>query len=474
MLKGRKLSIELSSVPIKLNDGIAYRTPRMNSKYKTYLMPAMPQMKKSSNIPLVKDLCGIAKLRQKRSKDLKDAVKTFRAKYGSLRSISKHIGLSWGEFQNIYYPRTVVKAEYIRKISAQTKKDIQNFYLEGGITMSMPEAQYANTLFLNRSLKEACEMFNNTRGTNRKVSLTTFSRQRPKKVKLQSKIPICSSLCNSCTNFRLLGQALIAAGVKGVITSGRDAVKKMICQYEHLLHDPDPNKRVIGRFGFKVCIYQNCKKCGVFLLKDQIKIANKAIDNDKFIQWHEWKSVKRVMKGTDITRVEKVKQSGTLCDLLGKYLHAVENLSKHLFQCQWQYDQIAKFKDSLRPGHMLVSHDFAQNITCYSQCEVQAGFYDHTLVTLHPSVCFHRCERQSCNQLVRHEIIHLSPTLTHNAAAFRVFNRDTVKIIESETGLDFSLICNVSDNCPGQYKNRNAFLFTSEFHKPVIHMFLGS
>ena len=52
---------------------------------------------------MVKDLCGIAKLRQQKSKDLKDAVKSLRNKYGSLRSISARLGLTWGEFQNIYY-----------------------------------------------------------------------------------------------------------------------------------------------------------------------------------------------------------------------------------------------------------------------------------------------------------------------------------------------------------------------------------
>ena len=44
-----------------------------------------------------------------------------------------------------------------------------------------------------------------------------------------------------------------------------------MCQYEHLLNDPDPNKRVIGKFGFRACIYRDCKKCGVVLLKDQLE-----------------------------------------------------------------------------------------------------------------------------------------------------------------------------------------------------------
>ena len=82
--------------------------------------------------------------------------------------------------QNIYLPRTAIKEKYIRKLDEDTKNDIRTFYLEGGITISLPQAQYANTLFLNRSLKEACEMFNNTRGSKRKVGLSAFSRQTKK------------------------------------------------------------------------------------------------------------------------------------------------------------------------------------------------------------------------------------------------------------------------------------------------------
>ena len=457
----------------KNNDNSAYHTPRVNSKKKSCLIPQTPQMKKKSNQSIVRDLCCIAKLRRVRSKQLKDAVHSFRMKYGSLRSVSVRLGLSWGEFQGIYYPRTVVKAEYIRKIDEETKKDIQNFYLDSGITMSLPEANHANTLFLNRSLKEAWQLYN-SRSKTRKVSLSTFSRLKPKMVKVQGKIPIASSLCDSCTNFKLQAQALSANGMKGIVCGGREAVKRTVCRYEHLLNNSDPTKRVIGNFGFRDCIFRECTKCGVFLLRNQIREANKEADYNKCVKWHQWKNMKKVMKGTEVNRVEKVQETGKLGTLLDKFLNSVENLSSHLFQCQWQYDQIVKLKANLQEGHLLCSHDFAKNITCYSQREVQAGFYDHTLVSLHPSVCFHRCENQTCNKLVRHEIIHLSPILNHNAAAFKVFHRDTVKMIESATGLNFGLIVNVTDQAPSQYKNRNAFLFTSEYHKPVIHMFLGA
>ena len=110
-----------------------------------------------------------------------------------------------------------MKAEYIRKLSAQTKIDIQNFYLEGGITMSLPEAQYANTLFLNRSLKEACEMFNSTPEVQSGKYLSPpFLGRDQKWLNYKVKYPSVHRFAILALTFRLLGQALSAAGVKGV------------------------------------------------------------------------------------------------------------------------------------------------------------------------------------------------------------------------------------------------------------------
>ena len=139
-----------------------------------------------------------------------------------------------------------------------------------------------------------------------------------------------------------------------------------------------------------------------------------------------------------------------------------------------QYQQAVDLRDNLPKGVLLCSHDFATNFTCYAQREVQAGFYDHTLVTLHPSVAYFRCEVASCQKLVRLEVIHLSKILNHNASAYNQFSRDTVKIAEAAAETNFKLVINITDGAPSQYKNCNSFLYSSKFRKPLIHYFLGS
>ena len=82
----------------------------------------------------------------------------------------------------------------------------------------------------------------------------------------------------------------------------------------------------MGKFGFRDCIFRECTECGVFLLANQIKEANEEI-GDTVVQWHEWKGVKRIMKGVEVNRVEKVKNTGKLCELFDKCVNAVEDLS---------------------------------------------------------------------------------------------------------------------------------------------------
>ena len=46
--------------------------------------------------------------------------------------------------------------------------------------------------------------------------------------------------------------------------------------------------------------------------------------------------------------------------------------------------------------------------------------------------------------------------------------------MEAKVNYEIDLIVSMTDNAPLQYKNRKAFLFTSEYPKRMIHMFLGS
>ena len=357
---------------------------------------------------------------------------------------------------------------------------MRRFFLEGPATFSLPDSNYASKVFLNRPVREACQLYNSTTGIQRKLAASTFYRYRPeKKVKLQKDIPLNSCLCEVCENFKLKCKALTACGVKNVVRSAPDAVSITICAYKHLTDHPDPSVSIIGRYGYCKCIFRKCDKCGVSKMKEHLEIANEQmLRENKNVHWCVWENVEKLMKKGDkvniVNRVEKLSKSGSLQELVDCYLKDLEALSTHLFLSRNQYQQAINLRDTLPKGVLLCSHDFCTNFTCHRQNEIGAAHYDHSLATVHASVAYFRCETPGCQKVVRMEIIHLSKILKHNASAFNQFNINTVKIAEAETKTNFKLVVNVTDQAPSQYKNRNSFLFSSMFKKPLIHFFLGS
>ena len=267
--------------------------------------------------------------------------------------------------------------------------------------------------------------------------------------------------------------------MKNICSGGRKSVNETVCAYQHLAEHPDPSVSIIGSYGYRDCIFRECQECGVGKLNEQLEFANREIlHENKNVQWCVWEKVDRIMKKGNkvdtIGRTEKVTKNGPLRTLLNLYLRDLEGLSSHLFFAKFQYDQVTDLLVHLPKLVLLCSHDFAQNLTCYAQQEVQGGYYDRTLVTLHPSVVHFACGVGGCQKNVRLEIIHLSKILNHNASAFNQFNIHTVNIAEKVAQTNFELIINATDNAPSHFKNRNSFMYSSRFKKPLIHFFLGS
>ena len=248
--------------------------------------------KKFMDKDLVKRMYHIVRLRQMRSKNLPKSLRDLKADYGSYRSIAKQLQISWGEFQCLYMIRKRVQKVYKRKVSQEMKEAIAKFCMEGPVAINLPEAQYAGKAFLNVSLKHACEMFNNAELINRRICVSTFRKYLPRKtVKLQSKIPLRSALCEECVNFKLLAQGLTGAGLVGVIGGGKEAVQETLCPFKHLLNDTDECKKKIGQFGHHNCLFSTCSKCGVKQLKLKIEESNQSITEDRIVHWFAWESV---------------------------------------------------------------------------------------------------------------------------------------------------------------------------------------
>ena len=100
-------------------------------------------------------------------------------------------------------------------------------------------------------------------------------------------------------------------------------------------------------------------------------------------------------------------------DLLYKYLDLLEDIASHSFFAAWNFHQYLVCKKE--KGQVVMVHHFAQNYLCVHQHEVQAMHWCHQQVTIHPLCVTYRCPIQGCNQLVLHEIVHISDDLKHDA-----------------------------------------------------------
>lgn len=426
---------------------------------------------------LRKDLRTLGKYKAKGWTDkVKEMKSKLQGKYGSLRACARRMKWTWGELQSLCRTRKKYKkARYSRKLSEATKADLLAFYKEN--SFSLPEARHAKKTFMRCNIQEACTKFNEGRTQEqRKVALSTFVKYRPKEVKLQKDIPLQSCLCQECANIKMLSKALISAGIQGICSSTHIAVESTICPHTFVASEgKDQGFKATASHGYRKCLYRECSLCGVHLMKSRIEEMNsEALADDPNVHYHVWESITKFFKGREVSRIEKIQKTVKLSEAVHTYLTSLGSIAKHLFLSKWQYQQFVRISKEVREGHLVLNSDYAMNISCENQSEVSASFYDRTLVTLAPTVCFYRCNNMGCCEVIRHEVVHLSADTKHDFGSYRKMHNDTLKLIEDETGKQFDLLISLTDGAPTVYKNRNNYLWMSESERKQIHVYTAS
>ena len=67
--------------------------------------------------------------------------------------------------------------------------------------------------------------------------------------------------------------------------------------------------------------------------------------------------------------------------------------------------------------------DFGQNHDCFYQDSAQSTYWHHKQVTVYPIVCYYRCPID--NEIVKEDVICLSPDKQHDAKAVKEFLQAT-------------------------------------------------
>ena len=192
---------------------------------------------------------------------------------------------------------------------------------------------------------------------------------------------------------------------------------------------------------------------------------DKMSDNHKRFLVKEWITKTKENKESTQSYLHWKVHHSSYRDLIDMYIKQVDAMSEHTFLASWNYVQFKKCKNNLQVGDILIVNDFAQNYLCLHQNEPQGMHWEHKQVTLHPTVVYFRCK--GCNNILTHEIGHVSNDLKHDAHLVKKFNEETFEVLH-DRGIDIHKIIIFSDPAPSQYKNKTAFRYVCNNALPIM------
>jgi hypothetical protein len=119
-------------------------------------------------------------------------------------------------------------------------------------------------------------------------------------------------------------------------------------------------------------------------------------------------------------------------------------MKKPVGMLEWQQTQQSACKEQLKPNELMIM-DFSENYKCSFQNEVQSAFFDQTLVTIHPIMCYYR---QKVEDLFKHSITCITDDLKYDSTLVKVFEDRNSAIIEEQQRFD--TIYQWTDGCATQ------------------------
>ena len=451
-----------------------------------------------------------------RYKTKKDNVRLNRAvaelkRKSSLRGAAKKLNMYYSTLQRLIS----IRGGSERSVSEGDKRKVFEFYSSTPVSLQLPFKKYSRYYYLRSSLAVAYHQYvvAQRKSGDRVLSKTAVYRCLKGKFRTRKKIPFKDCQCHTCLNNSLLVDALVVAGVKGISRSNTQNVLRSYCPLEQsqssngtsrkLDWEQEGNQSTVLTDHNRDCIFRNCQKCGAVKFQEDIIRSNSNIDWQKIVTWHQWEKVKvdenkketkdgkkdekketevetndqgeeRVKgKKKERKQFDKICYSGTLSHLLTCFTVSIHELSEHIFNFRWQAFQFDECKKLLKDGDVLMIMDFAQNFSHHRQDEIQSALWSRQQTTLHPVVTYYPCLEESCNDLVKEEIMILSSDLKHDGFAVNKFIEKATDHLQSHN-VPVSRIIMFSDNCGAQYKSCKVFDTLSKREIPVLRNYFGA
>ena len=374
--------------------------------------------------------------------------------------LARRLNLRPGYLSKLHKSSTEVALRSKRRADAtciDVVNNIRDFYKNPKVSRELP---YMKTVLkqeqkylLETSVESAYNLWKVDNPNQKCVSHSVFSKLRPFNVLLSHQTKLSQCLCEYCTGCLLKLQSL-----NRIIQATDDSNLKELKikdKYELLNLSMCP-KSDDNKYQERKCIERSCSECGIALLEERLKPLVDTL-GDKTVSWLKWET--KVYTQDDKQKSKKVQltQTGTCKSLIDELCIETDFLAKHLFTANWQHDQFKYIRENLPNNWTTFVLDFAENYSCMSQDEIQSAHWAIQQVTLHPLVCYYKCQHPTHSHVVQEALVFLSDDLNHDASAVHHFESKSIEYLREKRDLKLDHIVEFTDGCSSQFKSKVPF-----------------
>lgn len=205
------------------------------------------------------------------------------------------------------------------------------------------------------------------------------------------------------------------------------------------------------------CIDRACTQCSSKDLENKIQPLLELEE----ITWQSWDLVQyeNHKTGKKSSKRELVEKSDSPEAFINLFIKEVTFLAVHLFEARWQQVQFSKLSKSVKKNQVMLTADFAENFTCFSQNEIQGAHWMRNAVTIHPTIANYKCPVDG--EIVEEAIDIITDDLVHDAHAFHKFNTIINQHLTEVQQIPIEELIIVTDGCASQYKCKSSFFDAS-------------
>ena len=251
----------------------------------------------------------------------------------------------------------------------------------------------------------------------KKVSLASFCRLRPRNVLLASFINRNSCQCMRHQNMALKVSALRKLGAP-------------------LSQNPDH-------------------------LLDNTNIEDALNNLPTSVTYKTWKRVTVMDNGKEFQKMKIIEETEDKDVFITGFKKEAEDFKNHVQRVQRQYKELRNLKQNLPNSEVILQMDFAENFACRSLEEIQSAYWNQTSVTLHPVVIYYKE-----NEELKHQsIVMVSDEMSHSASTVCTMIDDLIPQIKAIVP-DCTKVHYWTDSPTSQYRNKFIFM-TIANHKEI-------